>query len=43
MANVEVVEPDELPVELLKLSLTHYPTVLREFHPVMKLVWPSFD
>ena len=42
MANVEVVEPDDLPVELLKLSQNHLPTVLREFHPVMKLVWPSF-
>ena len=31
--------PDELPVELLKLGINHNPTVLREFHRVIKLVW----
>ena len=30
--------PDELPVELLKLGINHDPTVLREFHRVIKLV-----
>ena len=39
MANAEVVRPDELPVELLKLGINHDPTVLREFHRVIKLVW----
>ena len=42
MANVKVVGPDEPPVELLKLRLNHHPDVLREFHPVIKLVWHSF-
>ena len=42
MANVKVVGPDELLVELLKLRLNHYPTVLQEFHTVIKLVWHSF-
>ena len=31
--------PDELPVELLKLEVNHDPTVLREFHRVIKLLW----
>ena len=39
MANAKVVGPDELPVELLKLGINHEPTVLREFHRVIKLVW----
>ena len=39
MANVKAVGPDELPVELLKLGINHDPTVLREFHRVIKLVW----
>ena len=42
MANMKVVGPDELLVELLKLRLNHHPTVLQEFHPVIKLVWHSF-
>ena len=42
MANVKVVGPDELLVELLKLRLNHHPTVLQEFHTVIKLVWHSF-
>ena len=39
MANAEAGGPDELPVELLKLGINHDPTVLREFHRVIKLVW----
>ena len=39
MANAKAVGPDELPVELLKLGKSHDPTVLREFHGVIKLVW----
>ena len=39
MANAKAVGPDELPVELLKLGINHDPTVLREFHRVIKLVW----
>ena len=39
MANAKAVGPDELPVELLKLGINHNPTVLREFHRVIKLVW----
>ena len=39
MANAKAVRPDELPVELLKLGINHGPTVLREFHQVIKLVW----
>ena len=39
MANAKVVGPDKLPVELLKLGITHDPTVIREFHRVIKLVW----
>ena len=39
IANAKAVKPDELPVELLKLGLNHDPTVLREFHQVIKLVW----
>ena len=39
MANAKAVEPDELPVELLKLGIKHDPTVLQEFHRVIKLVW----
>ena len=31
--------PGELPVELLKLEINHDPTVLLEFHQVVKLVW----
>ena len=42
MANVKVVGPDELLVELLKLRLNHHPTVLQELHTVVKLVWHSF-
>ena len=38
MANAKAVRPDELPVELLKLGINHGPTVLREFHQVIKLV-----
>ena len=39
MANAKAVGSDELPVELLKLGINHDPTVLREFHRVIKLVW----
>ena len=39
MANAKAVEPDELPVELLKLGINHDPTVLLEFHRVIELVW----
>ena len=39
MANAKGVGPDELFVELLKLGINHDPTVLREFHRVIKLVW----
>ena len=39
MANAKEVRPDELPVELLELGLNHYPTVLREFHRMIELVW----
>ena len=39
MANAKAVEPDELPVELLKLGLHHDTTVLREFHRVITRVW----
>ena len=39
MANAKAVGPDELPVELFKLGINHDPTVLREFHRVIKLVW----
>ena len=39
MANAMAVGPDELPVEFLKLGINHDPTVLREFHRVIKLVW----
>ena len=39
MANAKAVGPDKLPVELLKLRINLDPTVLREFHRVIKLVW----
>ena len=39
MANAKAVGPDELLVELLKLGTNHDPTLLREFHWVIKLVW----
>ena len=39
MAKAKAGGPDELPVELLKLGINHDPTVLREFHRVIKLVW----
>ena len=39
MANAKAVGPDELPVEFLKLGINHDPTVLREFHRVIKRVW----
>ena len=42
MANVKVVGPDEVLVELLKLRPNHHPTVLQKFHPVIKLVWHSY-
>ena len=38
MANAKTVGPNELSVELLKLGINHDPTVLREFHRVIKLV-----
>ena len=39
MANAKAGGPDDLPVKLLKLGLNHYPTVLREFHRMIKPVW----
>ena len=39
MANAKAVLTDERPVELLNLGINHDPTVLREFHRVIKLVW----
>ena len=39
MTNSGAVGPDELPVELLKLRINHDPTVLREFHQAIKLMW----
>ena len=39
MANAKAVGLDELPVKLLKLGLNHHPTVPREFHRMVKLVW----
>ena len=39
MASAKAVGPGELAVELLKLRINHGPTVLREFHRVIKLVW----
>ena len=39
MANAKAVGPDKLPVELLKLGINKYPTVLRVFHGVIKRVW----
>ena len=38
-ASAKAVGPDELPVGLLKLGINHDPTVLREFHRVIKRVW----
>ena len=39
MANAKAVGTDELPIELLKLGINHNPTILREFHGAVKLVW----
>ena len=39
MANVKAVGYDKLSAELLKLELNHDPTVLREFHRMINLVW----
>ena len=39
MANAKAVGPDKLPVELLKLGMNLDPTLLWEFHRVIKLVW----
>ena len=39
MANAKAVGPDELPVELLKLGINLDPTVLRDFHRMIKRVW----
>ena len=39
MANAKTVGQEEIPVELLKIGINHDPTVLREFHRVIKLVW----
>ena len=38
-ANAKAVKPDKLPVEFLKLGIDPDPTVLREFHRGIKLVW----
>ena len=43
MANAKAVGPDKLPVELLKLEINHDPTVLREFHRVIKRVWHQWE
>ena len=39
MTKTKAVGPDEQPVKLLELVLNHDPTVPREFHRVIKLVW----
>ena len=39
MATAKTVGQDEIPVEVLKIGINHDPTVLREFHRVIKLVW----
>ena len=39
ITNAKAVGPDELPAELFKLGINHDPTVLREFHRVIKMVW----
>ena len=39
MVNANAMGPDEVPIEFLKLGINHDPTVLREFHRVIKLVW----
>ena len=39
MASAKAVGPDDFSVTLLKLEINHDPTVLREFHRVIKLVW----
>ena len=39
MANAKAVGPDKLPIELLKLGISHGPIVLWELHRVIKLVW----
>ena len=36
---MKAVGPDEFPVVLLQLGLNHGPTVLRELHRKIKLVW----
>ena len=38
VVNAKAIEPDELLVELLRLGLSHDPTVLQEFHRMIKLV-----
>ena len=43
MANAEAMGPDDLPVELLKLGINHEPTVLREFHRMVKRVWHQWE
>ena len=39
ISNAKAVGPEELPFEFLKLGIKLDPTVLREFHRVIKLVW----
>ena len=39
MTNTKTVVPDELAIELLKLGRNHDPTLLREFHRIINLVW----
>ena len=39
MASAKAVGPDDISIKLLKLEINHDPTVLREFHRVIKLVW----
>ena len=43
MTNAKAVGPHELPVELLKLGINHDPTVLREFHRMIKRVWHQWE
>ena len=39
MANAKAVEPDDLPVELLKLGLQQDRTILLELHRLTALIW----
>ena len=39
MPNAKTGGPDQIPIEVLTHGLNHEPTVLRELHLVIKLVW----